>query len=272
MPEPILCSCSDDMPLLNHPFQLKRLHRHDPWRIKDAIFRQPTKSLARGFGFSAAGSNRDITEGPTGGPIPLAALTEMAWLINIVIIEVTKFGVHAFASRTGDDLVRPFFCRLLIWIVGLFFKYPVVMQHNSGPKQLNSSLLIFIVLLSLCHHHRKKNTQNRIVDFGIQLFFEEGIGNMGIYIHKVKTQKCFLRKAKKKKKKKNGNWKLKEQKPPIREVGGMEKKSWRWAFCTHHYFTTSLLSSISFFYIIIKKKKYTFIDFFYFFNFIVSSS
>jgi hypothetical protein len=40
-----------------------------------------------------------IAHGTTSCPVPLAVLTKMSWLVNIVIIVITEFGVHAVAPR-----------------------------------------------------------------------------------------------------------------------------------------------------------------------------
>lgn len=68
---------------------------------------------ARWLGFAAAGTDGNIAEGAAGGPVTLAALAKVSGLVNVVVIEVTEFGLHAFAPRTWNDLVRPLFRR---WI------------------------------------------------------------------------------------------------------------------------------------------------------------
>lgn len=68
--------------------------------VKHASFGQRRLVLA------AACADGDVAEGPTGGPVAVAALTEVSRLINIVVVEVTEFGLHAFASGAGDYFLR----------------------------------------------------------------------------------------------------------------------------------------------------------------------
>lgn len=68
---------------------------------------------ARRLIFPAAGADRHVAESAAGGPVPLAAPTEVSGLINIIIVEVTKFSFHALAPRAWDDLVRPLLSRLI---------------------------------------------------------------------------------------------------------------------------------------------------------------
>lgn len=65
--------------------------------------------------FAATSADGDVAEGPTGRPVPLAAPAEVPRLINIVIVEVTKLGFHAFASGAWDYLL----CRPLVIIIAL---------------------------------------------------------------------------------------------------------------------------------------------------------
>uniref|UniRef100_A0A7C8YY62 Uncharacterized protein n=1 Tax=Opuntia streptacantha TaxID=393608 RepID=A0A7C8YY62_OPUST len=48
----------------------------------------------------------NIPHGPTSSPVPLAALTEVAGLVDVVVVVVAEFGVHTIAPRTGEYLVR----------------------------------------------------------------------------------------------------------------------------------------------------------------------
>ena len=67
--------------------------------------------LCRRLVFSQPRTDGDVAESPAGGPVPLAAPTKVSGLINIVVVEVTKLGLRAFAPRTRDDLVRPLLSR-----------------------------------------------------------------------------------------------------------------------------------------------------------------
>ena len=42
---------------------------------------------------AATSSDRDIPHGAPGGPVSLAVLTEVSWLVDVVVIEVAEFGV-----------------------------------------------------------------------------------------------------------------------------------------------------------------------------------
>jgi len=63
---------------------------------------------------ATASPYRHIPHSAARGPVPLAVLAEMARLVDIVIVVVAEFGVHAVASRTGEDLVRFLQCFLLL--------------------------------------------------------------------------------------------------------------------------------------------------------------
>ena len=60
----------------------------------------------------AAGSHRNVPHGAASGPVPLAALAEMARLIDVVVIVVAEFRVHAVTARAGENFVR-----LLQWFL-----------------------------------------------------------------------------------------------------------------------------------------------------------
>ena len=55
---------------------------------------------------AAASTNRHIPHGSAGRPVSLTLLAEVAWLVDIVVVEITELGVEAVASRTRKDLVR----------------------------------------------------------------------------------------------------------------------------------------------------------------------
>lgn len=66
--------------------------------------------------FPAACSNCHASHGASSGPVPLATLAKVTWLINVVVVEVTEFCVHAGATRTWENLVWFFKCfRLRVW-------------------------------------------------------------------------------------------------------------------------------------------------------------
>lgn len=65
-----------------------------------------------GLALAPTGPHGHVPHAPTGGPIPLAVLAKVAGLVDIVVVEVTKFGVHAFASRAREDFFG-FFRRVL---------------------------------------------------------------------------------------------------------------------------------------------------------------
>uniref|UniRef100_A0A0A0KHV6 Uncharacterized protein n=1 Tax=Cucumis sativus TaxID=3659 RepID=A0A0A0KHV6_CUCSA len=64
-------------------------------------------AIRRRLGSSTTSSDGYVTERPTGRPVPLTTLAEMSRLINIVIVEVTEFGVHTLTSWTWNNLFRP---------------------------------------------------------------------------------------------------------------------------------------------------------------------
>ena len=49
--------------------------------------------------------DRHVPHGATSGPVPLTVLAEVARLVEIVVVKVTEFGVHAAASRAREDFI-----------------------------------------------------------------------------------------------------------------------------------------------------------------------
>jgi len=58
------------------------------------------------FCFPTTGTNRNVPECATGGPVTVAAFAKVPRLISVVVVEVTELCLHALASRTCYDLVR----------------------------------------------------------------------------------------------------------------------------------------------------------------------
>lgn len=100
-----------------------------------------TGSMARWLNLPATGAHRDVSEGPTSRPVPLAALAEMPWLINVVVIEVTELSFHALASRTGYYLLCSLLHPLIFASLFSFVYFPTV-QCNHCTKQLNPLRLL----------------------------------------------------------------------------------------------------------------------------------
>jgi hypothetical protein len=55
---------------------------------------------------AAAGPNGHVPHGTAGGPVALAVLAEVARLVDVVVVEVAEFGVHAVATGARQHLVR----------------------------------------------------------------------------------------------------------------------------------------------------------------------
>ncbi|MED6212957.1 hypothetical protein PIB30_088506 [Stylosanthes scabra] len=60
-----------------------------------------------------AGTNRDVSEGPSDGPVPLASFAKVSWMINDVVVEVTELGFHALVPWTRYDLIWLLLYRLI---------------------------------------------------------------------------------------------------------------------------------------------------------------
>lgn len=136
-----------DRPLVNHTIQVKLVNHLRS--IINAILWQTGQTAARRFGFSSAGPNRYVPESPTGRPVPLAAFTKVSRLVNVVVVEVTKFSLHALASWAWYDLFWPL--HLNRWIstfLGFLFYLPVILQSDCCPKQLNSRHIFAVPTLS----------------------------------------------------------------------------------------------------------------------------
>lgn len=127
-------------PLLNQHLTIQLNLMDITWAIIQAPFWEPTKpSMAWWLGFTATGTNRNITKSPTCRPVSLAALAEVPRLVNIIVVEVTKFGLHALASRARYDLVRPL-VRRRIFFIFIFFSLSC-MQRNCRAKKLDTLFL-----------------------------------------------------------------------------------------------------------------------------------
>lgn len=112
----------DQEPLLKQQPTIQLNLMHITWTIIQASFRKPTKSTtARRLIFPATSTNGNITKSPTCCPVSLAALAEMPRLVNVIVVEVTKFSLHALTSRAWDDLLRPLFRRWIFLIILIFF-------------------------------------------------------------------------------------------------------------------------------------------------------
>lgn len=106
----------------------------------------------RRLGLPPASSNRNVSEGPTSGPVPLAALAEMPWLINVVVVEVAKLGLHALASRAWYDFIRLFLLISLfstsLFVFTSFSSFSTSMQRDCCAKQLNPCTVLATLYLS----------------------------------------------------------------------------------------------------------------------------
>lgn len=49
---------------------------------------------------------RDVPHRAPSCPVPLTALAEVTRLINVVVVVITKLGVHAIATGAGEDFIR----------------------------------------------------------------------------------------------------------------------------------------------------------------------
>ncbi|KAG7034644.1 Protein LIGHT-DEPENDENT SHORT HYPOCOTYLS 10, partial [Cucurbita argyrosperma subsp. argyrosperma] len=110
------------------------------------IIRQLTgkrPAIGRRLGSPSSSSDGDIPERPTSSPVPLTTLTEMSGLINIVIVKVTEFGVHALTSWTRNNLFRPLHLCLITFTTAAAFLRLILdfsgLQRNDSAKKLNSS-------------------------------------------------------------------------------------------------------------------------------------
>lgn len=115
------------LPLPHHRVEIELLHAAGGVE-QAAVGEGRHPRLARRLGLAAAGADGYVTEGAAGRPVALAALAEVPGLVDVVVVEVTEFGLHAFAPRAWDDLLRPLLRRrigflrwlevvvILIWI------------------------------------------------------------------------------------------------------------------------------------------------------------
>lgn len=88
--------------------------------------------MARRFGLPATCPYGYVAKGSAGRPVPLAALAEMPWLVNVVVVEVAKLGFHALASWTWYDPIR-----FLLFTLFIIFSCFSTMQGDRCSKQLN---------------------------------------------------------------------------------------------------------------------------------------
>jgi len=142
------------MPLIQDQplFQTKLLLN----RGRESTVEKPCRVMARRFGLPATGAYGYVAEGSAGGPVPLAALAEMPWLINVVVVEVTKLGFHALASWTWYDPISSlFFCSFFTHFT--IFSSFSAMQGNRCSKQLNP----FTGLAYLGHFQRQKKRERK---------------------------------------------------------------------------------------------------------------
>ncbi|PON36759.1 hypothetical protein PanWU01x14_325740 [Parasponia andersonii] len=72
---------------------------------------------------AAASPHRDVPHGATSSPVSLTSFTEMARLVDIVIVVVAEFGVHTITTRTWQNLIRllqGFLLGVIIGCIALF--------------------------------------------------------------------------------------------------------------------------------------------------------
>jgi hypothetical protein len=60
---------------------------------------------ARALALAPTSTNRNISHASTCSPVPLTALTKMPWLLNVVVVVVTKLCIHAVATRAWQDFI-----------------------------------------------------------------------------------------------------------------------------------------------------------------------
>ena len=111
-----------DVPLFDEAIEVQMVHHLVVMLrigvIEAALGGQASAAVRRrGLGFAPAGPHRHVPEGPTGCPVPLAALAEVSRLVHVVVVEVTELGLHALASRARYDLFWPFHLYRLILIL-----------------------------------------------------------------------------------------------------------------------------------------------------------
>ena len=150
------------VPLLDHnAFEVKLVH--PSWSIKQATLQEPGHTTTGRLTFPATSSDGHVPQGSTGGPVPLATLAEVTRLVNIIIIEVTKFGLHALASWAWYDLFRPLFFLVITFVIR-FLLYLSPMQRNRCPKQLDSWRILGGMDL-VCHDRKGWNFSEEIENF-----------------------------------------------------------------------------------------------------------
>lgn len=94
------------LPLPHYGVEIKLLHSGGSVKQTALGEGRHPRAAARRLGFAAAGADRHIAESAAGGPVALAAFAEVSRLINVVIVEITEFSLHAFASGALNDLFR----------------------------------------------------------------------------------------------------------------------------------------------------------------------
>ena len=62
--------------------------------------------MAGGLVLASARANGNVAHCAPGRPVPLAAPAEVAGLVDVVVVVVAEFGVHAVAPGARDDFVR----------------------------------------------------------------------------------------------------------------------------------------------------------------------
>eukprot|EP01018_Ginkgo_biloba_P011042 Gb_23467 [translate_table: standard] len=72
---------------------------------------------------SSASTDGNVPHASSGSPIPSTVLAEMSRLVNIVIVKITKFRLHATAPRTCHWFFR--FNRAILCNFLCFFSFPV---------------------------------------------------------------------------------------------------------------------------------------------------
>jgi hypothetical protein len=87
----------------------------------------------------------------------------MSWLVNIVVVEVTKLGLHALASRALYDLLWPLVNGWIFFVLIFFTDYLPVMQRNCCSEELDT--------LFLTSHDRDKQIKDIEIERNVRAFW-----------------------------------------------------------------------------------------------------
>ena len=136
-------------PIQNQPFLQPKLVDIIGSFIEATTVRERNCAAARRLALPASGTDGDVSEGPPGRPVPLAALAEMPWLVNVVVVEVAELGFHALAPWARYDLLWPLL-HCLIFAPFLALVCIPTVQCNRCSEELDP---LMILLASLHFGH-----------------------------------------------------------------------------------------------------------------------